>query len=147
MSSQPSRTSQTQTDSDEEDQHPRAHSADPGAEITRLKRRLAASQEEVQELLSSKAKKPPYVDFSFSFFLSNLLVGLLLRWGAAFDAWRLYMTPLTTLSRQLMTTTVKKTKTRMRRLETGNHKPKRRWKKNKSTQASTYSIQHSLKGF
>ena len=67
MSSQPSRTSQTQTDSDEEDQHPRAHSADPGAEIARLKRRLAASQEEVKELSQGKTKKPPYVNLFNSF--------------------------------------------------------------------------------
>ncbi len=39
MSSQLARTSQTQTDSDEEDQHPRAP-GDAGAEIARLKRRL-----------------------------------------------------------------------------------------------------------
>ena len=66
MSSQPSRTSQTQTDSDEEDQHPRAH-VDPGAEIARLKHRLAASQEEVKELAQGKTKKPPYVNLFNSF--------------------------------------------------------------------------------
>ena len=58
MSSQPS---QTQTDSDEEGHHPRAQ-ADQGAQIARLKRRLAASQEEVKELSQGKVKKPPYVD-------------------------------------------------------------------------------------
>ena len=61
MSPQLSGTSQTQTDSDEEDQHPRAQ-ADAGAEIARLKRRLAASQEEIKELSQGRTKKPPYVD-------------------------------------------------------------------------------------
>ncbi len=32
---------------------------DPGVEIARLKRRLAASQEEVRELTQGKVKKPP----------------------------------------------------------------------------------------
>ena len=36
----------------------------PGAEIARLKRRLAASQEEVRELTQAKSKKQPCVAFS-----------------------------------------------------------------------------------
>ncbi len=37
---------------------PRTH-GDSGAEIARLKRRLAASQDEVKELTQSRVKKPP----------------------------------------------------------------------------------------
>ncbi len=62
MSPQPSQTSQTQADSDEEEEHPRAQ-AGAGAEIARLKRRLAASQEEIKELSQGRTKKPPYVNF------------------------------------------------------------------------------------
>ena len=45
------------------------------AEISRLKRCLVASQEEVSELSSMKAKKVPYVDIfsSFGSLASNLL--------------------------------------------------------------------------
>ena len=35
---------------------------DTGAEIARLKRRLAASQEEVKELTQGKVKRPPYAE-------------------------------------------------------------------------------------
>ncbi|KJA15425.1 hypothetical protein HYPSUDRAFT_207911 [Hypholoma sublateritium FD-334 SS-4] len=42
----------------DEEQHSQAQ-VDPGAEIARLKRRLAASQDEVKELTQGKVKKPP----------------------------------------------------------------------------------------
>ncbi len=56
MSSQLARTSQTQTDSDEEDQHPRAP-GDAGAEIARLKRRLAASPRGTQGTFARENQK------------------------------------------------------------------------------------------
>ena len=64
------------------------------AEIARLKRRLAASQEEVKELSQGKVKKTPYVITSPSFGLisfNKLSIGPLLHWDAAFDVWSLYM--------------------------------------------------------
>ena len=61
MSAVPSQTLQTQAESDKDEQRP-VTQADAGAEIARLKRRLAASQEEVKELSQGKTKKPPYVD-------------------------------------------------------------------------------------
>ena len=59
----PSESSQNQalgaqTEQAEEQRHLRTQ-GDPGAEIARLKRRLAASQEEVRELTQGKVKKPP----------------------------------------------------------------------------------------
>ena len=52
------RAPRAQTEPGEEEQH-LASQGDPGAEISRLKRRLAASQEEVRELTQGKVKKPP----------------------------------------------------------------------------------------
>lgn len=43
---------------------------DPSAEIARLKRRLTASQEEVQELSSRKTKKLRYANNVFLWFSS-----------------------------------------------------------------------------
>lgn len=57
MSSQRERN---QPEPHEEEQLSHTH-VDSGAEIARLKRRLAASQEEVRELTHGKTKKPPYV--------------------------------------------------------------------------------------
>ncbi len=75
MSSQLERT---QPEPHEEEQLPHTH-VGPAAEIARLKRRLAASQEEVRELTHGKAKKPPYVDLLLSGQLSyKLSVGQLL---------------------------------------------------------------------
>ena len=54
--------------SSEPEQPSDAHST-PDAEIARLKRRLAASQDEVKELTQGKAKKPPCADFEFEFAL------------------------------------------------------------------------------
>ncbi len=58
MSSGTLQTQRTQNEPGEEDPHPRTH-GDSGAEIARLKRRLAASQDEVKELTQSRVKKPP----------------------------------------------------------------------------------------
>lgn len=91
--------------------HSPAPQLDPSAEIARLKRRLAASQEEVQELTSRKVKKEPCVDI-FLPCPSCILIywlGQLLRWGVAYDALCLYMIPLTTYFRQLMTVVAMKT--------------------------------------
>ena len=52
--------------SSEEDVPPRPR-GDHSSEIARLKRRLAASQEEVKELTEGKTKKPPYVALFSSF--------------------------------------------------------------------------------
>ena len=50
--------------SSESEQPSDAH-ANPDAEIARLKRRLAASQDEIKELTQGKTKKPPCADFYF----------------------------------------------------------------------------------
>ena len=59
----------TQPEPGEDEQLSHTH-ADSGAEIARLKRRLAASQEEVRELTHGKTKKPPYIDLFSSGLLS-----------------------------------------------------------------------------
>lgn len=60
MSSERPQPLRTQPDPGEEE-HSHTY-ADPGAEIARLKRRLAASQEEIKELTHGKVKKSPCVD-------------------------------------------------------------------------------------
>lgn len=61
MSSQSTQPPHTPLERGEE-QQPSQTQVDPGAEIARLKRRLAASQDEVKELTQGKVKKPPYAD-------------------------------------------------------------------------------------
>ena len=61
MSSASAQSPRAQTGPGDEDVAPRTPT-DSNSEIARLKRRLAASQEEVKELTEGKTKKPPYVD-------------------------------------------------------------------------------------
>ena len=86
MSSERPQPLHTQPEPGEEAQHSHAH-VDPGAEIARLKRRLAASQEEVKELTQGKIKKPPYADiFHSACYCIQLCVGQLSLWDAPSDA-------------------------------------------------------------
>ena len=55
----PSESSQNQALGAQTEQAEEQRQGDQGAEIARLKRRLAASQEEVRELTQGKVKKPP----------------------------------------------------------------------------------------
>ena len=58
MPSEPPQNRAPQAEPGEEEQHLGSQGG-PGAEIGCLKRRLAASQEEVRELTQGKVKKPP----------------------------------------------------------------------------------------
>lgn len=76
---------------------PPEHGQVDPAEVARLKRRLAAAQEEVKELSGTKPKKIPYVElFYYHVFLSNsdsLFVGLPSLWAEEFGNWFRCTTP------------------------------------------------------